>query len=338
MNARRTNAFTIIELMVVVVIISLLTAVALPAFNNMLRSNNASLAGNKLATAVEAARDAAARGGEGEDAAAVFFYDAGRIRIVPCVRVGTMSDRFSGEDRSSPLVSRDVFVPTPLVEPVELPAGWMVRGRAPGGWTSGAWYEQNYFLNGTTSQNEANWVFPETGFYDSGRNDEGERRQTFMVRFEGGSGRHAIDNGAEAVALDLRPSQEDRTSLRVRLDKAPDLDTAVRRAMMNPDLLQHDRLSDLLGNRSSDSVLVKPVAQLALYEERALAGAIGAKIDRVTGSIYTDPEDPQLGPSIDVGDINSWIDGTLPGYERETRLFRVSRFSGRLVEMTGEGP
>ena len=342
MNRRPINAFTIIELMVVVVIIALLMAVALPAFSNMLRSSNASLASNKLSTAVEAARDMAVRGGAGDDAAAVFFYDQGRIRIVPCVRVGTFGDRdfISGNNGSSVPATRDVFVPTPLVEPIELPPGWMVRGRAPSGWTNQYWYEQNYYVGGGISQDVSHWVFPETGFYNTGEPDEGGLRQTFMVRFEGGSGRHAIDNGGDAVAVDLRPSAEKRSTQPARFDQAPDLGVAVRRALADPALLAYDSvaLRKLIGNGSSDSVLVKPVAQLALYEERAMAGGIGAKISRDTGSIYTDPTDPTLGPSIDVRDIDKWIEGTLPEREREARLFRISRYSGRLEEMTGERP
>jgi hypothetical protein len=116
-------------------------------------------------------------------------------------------------------------------------------------------------------------------------------------------------------------------------------------------------LQQLIGDESADTVLVKPVSVLALYNERQLASGLLAEIDRRTGCIYAyngddvpDPPPDPFRPSFpalvagaNVTDIriNRWIEGDTDGdgfsfgpNDRPTaRLFTIDRFSGRVKPM-----
>jgi prepilin-type N-terminal cleavage/methylation domain-containing protein len=128
---RRDVAFTLIELLIVISIFVLLLAIAVPAFSSMLYSSEQSMAENALRTGIAAARDAAIRSAQGEDAAAVFFYDyrTGRESILPCVYAGTIKDDCQPRV-TCPRGARGVR-PRPGFEPVQLPRGWSARGYAP---------------------------------------------------------------------------------------------------------------------------------------------------------------------------------------------------------------
>ena len=191
---RSRRAFTVVELLVVVVIGVLLLTIAVPAFQATIYSSNRSLAVNALEASSIMARDAAIS--TGKDGAVVFVYDpeVQRISIIPAIKAGTIREASVARNGpgggtsggnglgsvgfgDQPYVDRDVFVPAPVGQVLTLPSFWMVRGyAAPGslldfdsvGGSAATWYNsQNY---GGTSANdpakdESHWVFPETGFF-----------------------------------------------------------------------------------------------------------------------------------------------------------------------------
>src|SRR6056297_2853959 len=89
---RADRAFTIVELLVVIVIAVLLLTIAVPAFQATIYSSNRSLAVNALEASSIMARDAALN--TGKDGAIVFVYDpeVGRINIIPAIKVGTIRE------------------------------------------------------------------------------------------------------------------------------------------------------------------------------------------------------------------------------------------------------
>jgi prepilin-type N-terminal cleavage/methylation domain-containing protein len=358
------RAFTLVELLVVIAIFVLLLAIAVPAFSSMLYSSEQSLAENSLRIGISAARDAAIRGASGGDAAAVFFFDpvTGRTSIVPCVRAGSIKD----EDPTSPvdpppLVDREIFVPVAGFQPVQLPRGWSLRGYAGPGTIDGAWYERTYVS--TAARNRGNWLFPETGFYDEERGDDGYDRQTFMIRFEGGTGSLRTPDGVPVLVLAPSPSIAFRTGPvwnipGLRADNESDGARFVRRVMARPatgaGALTILVRRQLLGEIASDTVLAKSVGQIALYNEKRLANALGVRLDPTTGSLYRDvspstglPAEPTFvnmptgNPLTDqyVVYINDWIEGHLViggnAIDSDSRVFTVQRFLGTLQEMTG---
>jgi hypothetical protein len=115
----------------------------------------------------------------------------------------------------------------------------------------------------------------------------------------------------------------------------------------------------LLGDRSGDTVLVRPVWMLALYDEHRLASAIGAEVDRVTGSIYLPGSNAEplpkfvdsATPANGMGEkIRQWIEGDTNfddivrrratstgtggnidrGDAPEARLYTIDGFTGNL--------
>lgn len=386
MIAHRPNqhvraAFTLVEVLVVVVIISILIAFAVPSYQNLIESSERSLAVNTLRNAVTAAQDIALSGTEGEDGAVVFLHDGrGRISIVPAVKVGTYDNPIgvigggglnltpSGVDS----VSVDVFVPIGSGEYAQLPEYWSVRGFAPAGSlldpvqvanianerTAARWYNSpayggdNIFSD---IKNRDHWVFPETGFYAidaqyEGGPDDGTLgaspqnirtpRQSFMIRFDSQTGQLKRDSSA-AIFIDPRPSRERPYGDQPDPDRERwlrvDLDDSVKRWALR--LLEHPNPNDgdgpyqrqdhviraqLLGNASHDTVLVKPVTRVALYDERVMAADLGARGLNATGTIYEDYDQTNPGDEIRFdqalwesypGDedlilaINRWVEG-----------------------------
>lgn len=370
----RRAAFTITELLVVVVIIVLIIAVAVPAFQSVIYSSEATVAQTRVGAALKTARDYALQSGPGEDTAAVFFYEydpqqriGGRMLIVPCIRVGELDDMAppTGFGGGAGVVRREIFVPIPGAEPVELPKGWMVRAFAPYGLFDGAWYEPG---PGGTRYNmtdtRGHWVFPETGFYDrEARLDVSgsvTARQSFMVRFQGGSGQLSPTGAREALVLAVRPSTvgrgTDADDAWKRADLATDPRRFVRRILTSRNLMtaaMPNEAQQLLGDRSGDTVLVRPVWMLALYDEYRMASAIGAQIDRATGCVYRAGTDfPAFTDGTTAQKIRQWIEGdtnfdgqvrkrqssptTGPGGAinrgdaPEARLFTIDGFTGDL--------
>jgi hypothetical protein len=236
-------------------------------------------------------------------------------------------------------VTRDVFVPVPGFEAVQLPGGWSVRAYAPSGTVNDEWYEGTY----AGAENQGNWVFPETGFFDIDDGAEGPDRQTFMIRFEGGTGMLKVSDPAAALVFSPSPSAVFRTGgiwASFRADRAADGVRFVRRVLSSPDnVLPLSDKQELLGDQSSDTVLARAVGQVAAYHERTLAASIRARLDRVTNSLYQPASvgKPMLGSDVKVDDINKWIEGTLvvgaKPVDTDARVFSVQRYLGWLQEM-----
>lgn len=370
MTSRR-RAFTITELLVVIALFAILIAVAVPSFSAMIQSSEESLADSQLRTGLAAGRDAAVRSDAGDGAAVFFFDPGGRTRIVACVQIGTITDVVPG---STNTITRDVFVPLSLVQPVELPKGWMVRGLVTAGRMqstasvaagstdpSMGWYEpytgKREFVNPGTA---SNWVFPETGFYNALKGDDDAAvRQTFMVRYTRGTGAVSMTNQQPVLVLDPVPAIEFRKQAPWKdysVEKATDLVQFASRVLAARSDLTVVNQRKLIGDRATDTVLAGPVSALALYQERKLAQAVGARgVNRATGSLYglrdlvkgdVVPREPQydlkLFPTAPSGSqlstrINDWMQGKTSAdlkMPSEARLYTISRYLGQAREIT----
>ncbi len=352
-------AFTLIELLIVVAIIAVMAVAGVPAIRNIIYTSTASMAETQLKIALNAARDLAIRNASGNTAAVFTFEPGGRINIVGMVYAGTLlDDKDPGisPGPTNPKVYRDVFVPTPLMDPVQLPPGWMVRGFAPPGTiyykgvpdingtavVSNGWYDDsitgskigNRLVNTGTdplipAPNRGNWVFPETGFFDPTKAEEGDYRQTFMVRFQSGSGKVMPPDAVPAVAVlpreridtNLNPSALPTLSSGPiskvdwkRVDRADNLAAWARGVLALPAA----DASKLIGARSTDCATVSAVLLLGLYEESRMASALGATgTNKVTGTIYgTTPTDRPLVGAVEEApkapniDVSLWRTGS----------------------------
>lgn len=366
-RARDGAGFTLVELILVIVIILILAAIAIPAYASLTYSSNQSGASNAVQAALQSAREAAVRAGSGRDAAAVFLVgDDGRVRIVVAEVVGNILDRSGSAD-----VQRDILVPAAGVEVFVLPRNWAVRGYARpaslqvtslGGVGGGAtaladnrgWYEDTY---SGSDRAQGQWVFPETAYYDDSAGNNGESRQSFMVRFQGGTGRFQSSATAKALYLDPAPVLGFRETTapwsdsRYRVDREADLGRFVRKVMADPTLSPAQR-RQLLGDEATDTVLVGPVGQLAVYNEKRLANAIGADgVNRFTDTLYKPVAGSVTGPEYDDGIFGSVSDteinlriglwmrasdlqaGALPASDTsDARIFLVSRYLGQPIE------
>ncbi len=344
-TTRRPFAFTLVELLVVISIFVLILAIGVPAFSSLLYSSDQSLAENALKQGLTAARDAAARSPAGQDAAAAFFYDQRHLSIVPVRFVGTTREPTAVGTPGS-FITREVFAPIPGMAPVQLPEGWMVRAYSPPGRLSDTaaiaqeWYEDTYNAN---NARVTHWLFPETSFFDTDDGEDGEDRQTFIVRFEGATGR--LRTGDPAAVLILTPSpgtsfREQAPWANFRADREADPARFVRRVGA-ANLNLNDR-ARLLGDVSSDTVLAKPLSQLAVYSERRLAAAVGARIDDTTGCLYQSGVDPQYVVPASAtlrDDIDRWLeDRATNGADSDARIFTVHTSLGWLQELTGSRP
>ncbi len=360
------RAFSLAELIVVISIIVLLLAIAVPAFRNLLYSSERSLAENQLRAGVTAARDAAVQSEGGAAAAYFSFTPGGRLSIIPCIKVGTISDietTSSGSQPGSVMVERDVFVPLATSEPVQLPRWWSVRAYTPPLSTENTdtggrhgWYESL-----RTRGTEGNWVFPETGFYNPDEGEDGWKRQSFIVRFIAGTGELDASNRDLALVVDAAATDAFRATAPwsipgLRLDIETNQGRFARRVLGERRDLDANPVNrrKLLGDISLDTVLVRPVSELALYDERLLSAALGARsLNRVTGTLYdndtTDPTLPATSPVVDtdlfqgtseteiVDMVNRWIEGrlTMSGrvVESQCRIFGVQNYLGQMQEV-----
>ncbi len=258
------------------------------------------------------------------------------------------------------------------------------------------WYTSEAYGGVSTNdliRTQDHWLFPETGFFSKdaqvvGGDTNGglsqvdnslpTARQTFMIRFEARSGvvSRSTDtalfvnprNSRERPYGD-RPSQYEQT---LRIDMADDVGIWASRVIDSSDLTgdgmaygnDDDELrTQLIGNMSNDTILVKPVTRLSLYDERRLAIALGARgLNKDTQTIYRamDPADDTTANKFDarlftsfnedelVTKINQWIDGdtNFDGYlgvppggtifdsdEPESRLFILQFYTGELKEV-----
>jgi hypothetical protein len=309
--------------------------------------------------------------------------------VVPCIVVGQLDDVDDNSSQQTPTTihrMRDVLVPIPNIAPMQLPRGWSVRAyAAPGTMFDGVangqaerWYETYTSPGGQPLAGAGHWVFPETAFFDPGKPKQGSLRQSFMVRFKVGTG--ALDTSSGGTALVFDPIQE--TSFRTTapystfradqlriVDKiAPNAATWMRRVLDRPEYgdpsnaPKMQELRYILGDASLDTVMVRPVTELALFKEVAMAASIGASgLNRATGTIYGDPNAPPgasallpISASIDtslfgtgltgaqVNDrVTKWIEGRYhvndqagsPLVASDARVFTVERYLGQAQEL-----
>jgi len=343
---RRAIGFSLVELLVIIAILGVLAGAGIPAIRNMIYTSTGSMAETQLKFALGAARDLAIRNASGDTAAVFTFEPGGRLTVVPMVYVGRILDTKDPEkslsDPTAQSGYRDVFAPSALAEPTQLPAGWMVRGFAPAGSiyadgpnndlpstivNSNGWYYSsnsapgNRRVNITTDPiangqaSRGNWVFPETAFFDPNVTERGagprpNTRNTFMVRFQTGTGRIVGASPIPAIVL-LPRGRIDTTNTQAlanvqfpiwagsgdwrRIDHADNLISWARSVSR---LVPPVDAAALIGCRSTDAVLAASVNIIALYDESKMANAIGARgLNKVTGSIY--------GGAVSSGSVNS---------------------------------
>jgi type II secretory pathway pseudopilin PulG len=388
-DRRSTQAFTITELLVVISIIVLLIAISVPALSGLMNSSERSLAENQLRAALSAARDAAIQSETG-DAAAVFLYPlnnngGGHITVIPCVVAGQIDDLdmdAQGQPARGPIRRRDVLVPIPNIEPIQLPRGWVVSGYAPPGTigdgtpTSEPWYPIYTGATAFTARLPGDqWVTPETSYFDASNvvgSSRGVCRRSFMVRFKAGTGE--LDTGNQSTAVVFDPVNDSRfrsvapfstfRADQLRLPGtpnkiAPNSATWVKRVLGDrgldpvPMAGQPTWRDQLLGGMSLDTVLVRPVTELALYEQLKLAASIGAGgLNRTTGTIYGNPTTPAQVPLVPTLDtalfagsltapdvslrVSQWIEGRYPPANpvaSDARIFTVQRYLGQIQEV-----
>lgn len=346
--SRCTRAFSILELLVVVSIMTVVILLAVPAFQTLSYSMRRSSAENSLKAGLRAARMVAIEAGDGVDSAAVFMHEpGGRISIIPCVFVGELLDR--GGSTGPSLTRIEVFAPVAGVDAVQMPKGWSVRAytspntMSPAGTGRAGWYN-----SGNYPRTQGNWIFPETGFYDFELWGDGDKRQTFAVRYQGGNGEFDMSKVDPVLVLNPAQSATFRDSGVFRDHRSDTAVDQVRfvRSVLDDDVTfsgtlgQNDRIR-LLGNVSSDTVLARAVGQLAVYSESRLAGGVGARrLNRETETLYDSTDRPELdlslfGPSAtekSVSDaVSDWLESRLSS--SDAMIFTVQRYSGRAQEM-----
>ncbi|NUQ67009.1 MAG: prepilin-type N-terminal cleavage/methylation domain-containing protein [Phycisphaerales bacterium] len=370
MHTTRTQTlakgFTLTELLVVISIIVLLVAIAVPAFSTILYNNERAQAENQLRVGISSARDAAIAS-DGGDAAAVFIFRPGdRLLIIPAVMVGTIEDQVivnGAPVGGTTTRTRDVFVPVATGEPIALPRGWSIRGFAPPGaidagtGIANGWYDA-LLSQPTGSETRGNWLFPESGYYDGSRANDGWKRQTFIVRFEARTGSLSVGSKNDCLIVDPVPNQAFRTAAPFsanRLDEASDQVQFVKRVISPANPLTPAQRQALLGDRSLDTILARPVTEIALVDERRMAAGLKAGgLNRATGSVYGVPgsgRDIPTEPRLDTDlfpatpdpaaislAISQWIEGRLPDgpdfVASDARIFTMQRYLGQLKEVT----
>ncbi|MBX9735985.1 MAG: prepilin-type N-terminal cleavage/methylation domain-containing protein, partial [Phycisphaerales bacterium] len=345
------SAFTLLEMLVVIVVILILIIIAIPAFNTIIRTQEETTADAVVGAGVGLARDLARAGtGQGDVAAVFAFEPGGRTSIIVCQRVGEVAD----QDNAGVAIRRDVFVPVEGYEIFQLPAGWSVRGYALAQMVDANWYERPTTGGGAERYptNLASWVFPETGFFDHATQEDAGARQTFMVRFEAGTGRAAAAGGKGAIVVLQRASGLERNQIAPadepdnkdrwkRLDLAASTRRWALRVIAAPasgqNSLTPDERRRLIGDISGDTALAKNVTSVAIYNEKRLADALGVRLNPITESVYfadADQQnngrryqprlvDPIASDNVARRNINRWIEGWQLGTdERDTSLVR----------------
>ncbi len=359
------RAFTLVEVLVVISIFVLLLAIAVPAFSSMLYSSEQSLVENSIRIAMGSARNYAARSPSGQDAAAVFIYDAEtkKCSIVTCTFAGTLMDK--PPPNAPPGVTgiqRDIFAIAPGIEPMQLTSGWTIRGLAPAFSIDEEWYETTYGPGSTPNlSNQANWLLPETSFYKDNVSNSGQDRQSFMIRFEGGTG--MVKTSSPHTALVHYPSNNQ--ILHATWPRDPTGGTSPNTNPLNPDnetdyyryvrrvlawpgppgiagagQLTLAEKRQILGDESADTILCKSIGQFAVCSERHLARGIGVELNQSTGTVYTSTTQPVIDPTVPTlrDKVNEWIVNRDPSgnpLDSDARIFTIQRYLGWLQEVTG---
>ncbi len=376
-NALRT-AFTLVEVLVVIVIGLIILTISVPVFQTIIDSSDRSLAINSLQTAVQAAQDIALEGREGEDGAIVFLVDDnGRLSMIPAVKIGTYREPYlappgdlGSQSFDYDYVVMEVFSPLDSGSSIQLPESWFVRGYASvgsmidrfvpadinGGRSIAIWYNSPLYGGSDVNsaiKDEGHWVFPETNLFAKDAQHVGgdpvtgnlgamqsqfrSPRQSFMIRFDGRTGELSRST-APALFIDPRLSRErpfgDQPAIEDQW-KRVDLSESTRRwgirmlsvadtdsngsPWTNGD--QFTR-SLWLGNISHDTVLVKSVTRIALYNEQDLARDLGARgLNQVTGTLYKDYDQSDSQSEIEF-DFDLWPTNTPDAQQLLTAIDR----------------
>ncbi len=348
-DRRTPAAFTLTELIVVIIIIILLTAVSVPSIRSTLASTDSSNAETQLRLALLSGRDAALHSDRGVDTAVVFTYEpGGRTTALVCELVGSFDDESNGPANA---VNRDIFVPIPTFPPLQLPPGWMVGGFVPAGTLDLGSSVSDWYEGGRYDAASRNWLFPETDFYDQRDTDDGQDRQSFMVRFTAGTGAVDLGSTREALVVSPRATAQGRSNpppsfvgtnedwQNSQVDRKPDVAAVVRKALLRDDWRGTGNVTTLFGNISGDTILCRTIDQLVLYKIGDLSAALGKNADRDSGCFYRDSEDPTFAVPPAVMDSayawlegntnldNDWLDdGDLP----VARIYTVQRYTGAL--------
>lgn len=258
-----------------------------------------------------------------------------------------------------------------------------------GGGEAATWYNSGLYGDDNEDspiKQDAHWVFPETGFFpqdqqvnggglngglDAVDRDRATSRQSFMIRFDSRTGAVSRDTRA-ALFVDPRNSRErvygDRPTSHeqtLRIDLAEDLEVWASRILNSGDVdgdgiaysgnRDSELREQLIGTVSNDTVLVKPVSRIALYDERELALGIGARgLNTTTNTIYKphDQSNRDVDIQIDetlfasfneqdiIENIDRWIDGDTDfndqidfDDEPVSRLYLVQSYTGELKEV-----
>ncbi len=336
------RAFTLLEILVVIVVILILIIIAIPAFNSIIRTQEETTADAVVGAGVGLARDLARSSTGQGDVAAVFAYEpGGRTSIVICQRVGRLDVDQSPNANGGGNITRDVFVPVEGYETLQLPGGWSVRGYALAEMVDRDWYEPPNGGAERYPDDAGAWVFPETGFFDNTKQEDAGNRQTFMIRFEAGTGRALPSGGKGALVVLQRASTAERDNVAdaddakavwKRIDRAADLRRWALRVLSAPrdgpdaaNVLRPEDKRELIGDISGDTVLAKNVTSIAVYNERRLADALGLRVNSITESLYdADADDQNDGgryqPQLINGmndtarrNVNRWIEGWRAG-------------------------
>lgn len=355
-----SRGYTIVEVLGVTAIIAILIGISLTGFASALRNANVSRAQNGVQVAIDAARDLALSSLDGRDTAAVFLFEpGGRVSVLACREVGVYTlpqttlaglpapirDTIAGGGLS-------VFVPDPSIAPVRLPKGMLVRGLSPGSRIASYPDTQAYgwYSNERYKTNEPAWLLPETGFYDLDDEEEGARRQTFIVRFEGGTARPRLGDDRPALVYLPTPgalyhqkapwlpsgagTPDYRPSSPVNLDHA----RLVRR-ILNDSALSDANRELLIGDLSSDTALARPVSQVAVYrleelvsrlQETGFTGTPSRREIARNGSLYTVSGD---GGAVQPVDISDALREQLAEI---ATIFHIGSLSGSVVARVNE--
>lgn len=232
------------------------------------------------------------------------------------------------------------------------------------------------------AKNEGNWVFPETAFFDIDQQaaqagpNRPTTRQSFMIRFDARTG-GVSSNREPALFVDPRLSTANRpggdrpkaTDRWLRPDRAENLASWASGLLAAPPIDSRGqplrppytsnadsvRLS-YIGMSSNDTILVKPVTRVAVYDERRLARAMGARrLNGETNSLYMPVEPGSGGGQIRIDEslfsggvdanqirekINQWIEGNTnfdqqidENDEPEARIYLLRPGTGELAEV-----
>ncbi|MDF1808488.1 MAG: prepilin-type N-terminal cleavage/methylation domain-containing protein [Phycisphaerales bacterium] len=231
------------------------------------------------------------------------------------------------------------------------------------------------------------WVFPETGFFarnsqvvggsldgdfDNVNAADPTARQSFMIRFNARTGVMSRDTNS-ALFLNprnsrLRPYGDQPRDLEraLRVDLADDVEAWAQRAVEAGNLTPEDTIpwspndetlrTQIIGNASNDTILVKPVTRIAVYDERKLGIGVNARgLNKLTNTLYLPADQSSadneikfdetlfasgFSESLLIEQIDQWIDGdtNFDGFfnsedEPETRLYLIQSYTGELQEV-----